>query len=100
MQRDLPLKVTIPTPSDIPRARGIYATTSFGDNLKVRCSGVEIELIDKASAIVGSKRANFIRWCAVHVAQMLVEWNDGRLDAEDDTLARNEPNGTDVDPAS
>lgn len=68
-----PLRITIPIPSYIPRARGRNATTGLlGGNLRFRCSDPEHELIQSEANMLGDiPVATFARWCTVHVAREL-----------------------------
>lgn len=65
---DPPIKVTIPAPSEIPRARGPNSTGKYGGNLRVRCSNQEYDLVFDEAALLGVTPSNFCRWCIVQTA--------------------------------
>lgn len=77
--------ICIPIPSDMPIARGLFATTSMKGNVKVRISVVDRELIEEEAKHCGlESTGSFIRWCAVNVAKRLRERRLGRDDDEDE----------------
>lgn len=71
MQYEPPLKVTIPTPSEIPAGFGPNSTGGRGGNLRIRCTDAEYDMLQMEAVHLGISLANFCRWCAVHVAQKL-----------------------------
>ena len=67
------LTVTIPYPSYIPRARGIYAVDRLGGYVRILVSHDEQELIEKAAAQVGISKSSFGRWCVVQAAVKILQ---------------------------
>lgn len=67
------LIVTIPIPCEIPKARGLWATTQFGAIVNIRMHVDERELIEQEAGNLGISKAAFTRWCAVKVAEALQE---------------------------
>ena len=89
MSYEPPLTVTIPVPCDVPRARGIHSTGQFGDNMYVRITPEERELIAEEARLLGivnakgeGKIAPFVRWAAVYTANAL------RKERGDDRVVR------------
>ena len=70
---DPPLKITIPLPTEIPRLRGILATTKYGGNLRVRCSNAEYDLIQQEANKIGLTINAFMRFVGRAVAKALKE---------------------------
>ena len=70
---DLPLRVTIPLPTPRPRARGIHSTGRFGDVLRFRCSLTDKDAIAKAASLLGLTDSEFIRACAVNIAEEIIK---------------------------
>ena len=71
--KQYPPTVTIPTPMHTPllrgvQARGPHALGPLGANIRVRISRVDHNMITKLCNELGMKPAEFVRWCAVHVA--------------------------------
>ena len=73
MSYDPPYKVSIPTPSEIPKGFGPNSTGKRGGNLRIRCTNAEYDMLAEESAELGISIANFGRWCSVQVAQKLRE---------------------------
>jgi len=71
MSYDPPLKIWIPLPSPMPRARGRQSTGGFGGNLRVRCTDEEYMLVQSEAAELGLSIAAFSRWCIVQTANTL-----------------------------
>lgn len=67
------IQLTIPYPSYIPRARGIYAVGKFGTLLKAKCTQEEKELVQKAADHIGVSYSEFIRWCASQCAKEVLK---------------------------
>lgn len=67
------LQITIPFPSYIPRARGIHAVGKFGTVLKAKCSQDELDEVQRAADHISVSKAEFIRWCSVHVAREVLK---------------------------
>ena len=67
------VKVTIPFPSYIPRARGIHAVGKFGTVLKAKCSQEEFDEVQEAADTIGITKAELIRWSCVHVAREVLK---------------------------
>lgn len=81
------MKITIPTPSELVRRRGIYSTGKYGGNLRVRCTNLEYDLICSEARHLGISASGFTRWCTVRVAELLKNHRDQHLnttEAEDD----------------
>ena len=72
MTYEPPLKITIPTPSEIPQGFGPNSTGGKGGNIRVRCTNAEYYLIMYEAAKLGLSLAAFVRWSAVKVADRLV----------------------------
>lgn len=70
---DLPLTIAIPLPTPQPRRRGYQSTGRFGTIKKFRCSLDDEALIEKAAAALGINASEFMRSCAVHAAQKILE---------------------------
>ena len=73
MSYDPPYKVSIPTPSEIPKGFGPNSTGKRGGNLRIRCTNAEYDMLAEEAAELGITIANFGRWCSVQVAQKLRE---------------------------
>ena len=73
MSYDPPYKISIPTPSEIPKGFGPNSTGKRGGNLRIRCTNAEYDMLAEESAELGISIANFGRWCSVQVAQKLKE---------------------------
>jgi len=73
MSYEPPLKITIPTPSEIPQGFGPNSTGGKGGNLRVRCTNAEYFLIMYEATKLGLSMAAFVRWSAVKVADKLVD---------------------------
>lgn len=75
--KQYPDTVTIRTPMHTPllrgaqAARGPHAMGPLGDNIRVRMSKQDRELVEYMCAQLGMKKAEFVRWCALEVAQQL-----------------------------
>jgi hypothetical protein len=65
---DTPIKVTIPVPSEIPRARGLNSTIGYGGNLRIRCTNSDYDLVFEEAIRLGVTPSNFARWCIVETA--------------------------------
>tara|TARA_R100001594_G_scaffold44758_3_gene77246 strand:- start:2033 stop:2317 length:285 start_codon:yes stop_codon:yes gene_type:complete len=76
MAYDPPLKICIPLPSPIPRARGHRSTTGYGGNLRIRCTDEEYTLVQNEASELGLPLAAFSRWCIVYAANALKEHRD------------------------
>jgi hypothetical protein len=68
---DPPLLLRIPLPSEIPRNKGPYATSSYGGNLRIRCTNEEYDMIKAEAALLDLTMANFCRWVILHSASAL-----------------------------
>ena len=71
MSYDPPYKISIPTPSEIPRGFGPNSTGKRGGNLRIRCTNAEYDMLQQEATTLGISLANFCRWCVVQVAQQL-----------------------------
>lgn len=76
MSYELPLRISIPTPSEIPKGYGPNSTGRRGGNLRVRCTDAEYDAIQLEAGLLGISLAAFVRWCAVHVSQKMKEHRD------------------------
>lgn len=77
---EAPLKITIPTPSYIPLARGVNSTSKYGGNLRVRCSNAEYDLIKDEAERLGITLASFCRWSITRVARALKQHRENGSD--------------------
>jgi len=75
-----PLKVTIPRPTEIPRARGVMSTGKYGGNLRIRCTNAEYDMAKEIADSLGLTLAGFGRWCIVRCAMALKEHRDNESD--------------------
>jgi hypothetical protein len=73
MSYEPPLKVTIPTPSQLPKGFGVNSTGKRGGNLRIRCTNNEYDVIQKEAAKLDITLAMFCRWCAIHVSKQLIK---------------------------
>jgi len=73
MAYEPPLKITIPTPNEIPQGFGINSTGKRGGNLRIRCTNKEYDAVQLEAHRLGISLAMFGRWSIVHVAKMLRE---------------------------
>lgn len=73
MSYEPPLRITIPTPSEIPLGFGPNSTGKRGGNLRIRCTNSEYDAIQLEASLLSISLANFCRWSAVHIAQQLYE---------------------------
>ena len=78
MSYEPPLKIAIPTPSEIPKQFGPNSTGKRGGNLRVRCTNAEYDAIQLEARLLGISLAMFSRWCAVQVAQQLLKHRDDK----------------------
>jgi len=78
MNYEPPLKIWIPIPSDIPKGFGVNSTGKRGGNLRVRCTNSEYDKIQSEAEVIGVSLANFVRWCAIHVAGKLEQHRDAQ----------------------
>jgi len=76
MSYEPPLKITIPTPGEIPKGFGPNSTGKRGGNLRVRCTNAEYDRMQEEAGLLGISLAMFTRWCAVQVADKLLEHRD------------------------
>jgi len=68
----LPLTVTIPLPCEIPRQRGLEATSVYGDSIRSRVNVDEKQAIQEAADKCGLSVSMFTRWCATKVAEQII----------------------------
>jgi hypothetical protein len=71
MEYEAPLRIAIPTPTDLPIGYGVNSTGKRGGNLRVRCTNKEYDAIQHEAVLLGMTLAMFTRHCAVHVAAQL-----------------------------
>tara|TARA_Y100001973_G_C5195108_1_gene333667 strand:+ start:1998 stop:2300 length:303 start_codon:yes stop_codon:yes gene_type:complete len=76
MAYEPPLKIAIPTPSEIPQGFGPNSTGRKGGNLRIRCTDKEYNAIAYEASKLNLSLAMFCRWCSVQVAQKLKEHRD------------------------
>lgn len=75
--QQFPERVTIPTPMHTPRPRGDaanrgpHALGTLGDNIRVRITRFDRELIESCADELHMSKAEFARWCIVEVARAL-----------------------------
>lgn len=67
------LKIEIPFPSYIPRARGIHAVNKLNSCVKVHLSHDEKTLLEQCCEEVGLSQSNFLRWLSVHAATHILK---------------------------
>ena len=91
MKYDPPIKLYIPLPSPFPIGRGPNATSSFGGNLRVRCTDEEYNLIQLEAYLLGLSLAGFSRWCILHAAKALKKHREEESTSDS---AGDEDNGT------
>jgi len=64
--------IEIPTPSIIPRGKGINGTAYGNDtSIRTRLPKHERKSVEAAADALGLTPSNFIRWCAVQVASVI-----------------------------
>lgn len=68
-----PIRVTIPVPCEIPRARGAASTGSYGGNMRIRCTTGEYDLVQEEAEALGLGISGFCRWVITHSAKALRE---------------------------
>tara|TARA_R110002110_G_scaffold177861_4_gene382399 strand:- start:209 stop:493 length:285 start_codon:yes stop_codon:yes gene_type:complete len=73
MPYTVPSNIKIPTPDTIPIGFGPNSTGKRGGNLRVRCTDNEYDAIKHEAELLNITLATFTRWCAVHVAQELLQ---------------------------
>ena len=92
MAYEAPLRIAIPTPIDIPTGYGTNSTGKRGGNLRVRCTNKEYDAIQHEAKLLNITLATFTRWCAVHVAQELLQHRRDTI-GEDNESNSNNPEG-------
>lgn len=80
VMKQYPEFITIRTPMHTPvlrgpQARGPHALGPLGANLRVRLSMMDHDMILRVAQELGMKKAEFIRWCSVHAARELDEFD-------------------------
>ena len=93
MEYEAPLRIAIPTPTDLPIGYGVNSTGKRGGNLRVRCTNKEYDTIQHEAALLGMTLAMFTRHCAVHVAAQLSKHREAKSTSivvgdEDDSITR------------
>lgn len=78
MSYEPPLKIAIPTPSEIPHGFGPNSTGKRGGNLRIRCTNKEHDAIAFEASKLNISLAMFCRWSSVQVAQKLKEHRDAQ----------------------
>ncbi len=73
MSYEPPLKISIPTPNEIPHGFGPNSTGRRGGNLRIRCTNKEHDAIAFEASKLNISLAMFCRWCSTQVAQKLKE---------------------------
>lgn len=74
--KQYPMTITINTPMHTPRLRGLqahgpYALGALGDNIRVRVSRVDREIIERVARDLGMNKAELARWCTLAVVMKL-----------------------------
>ena len=95
MSYEIPLRITIPIPTELPIGYGVNSTGKRGGNLRVRCTNKEYDAIQHEASLLGISLAMFTRWCAVHVAANLLKHREASSTSmsvgEDDASNNNKP---------
>ena len=78
MPYEMPLRIAIPIPTELPVGYGVNSTGKRGGNLRVRCTNKEYDTIKHEASLLGISLAMFTRWCAVHVAANLTKHRKAR----------------------
>lgn len=71
----VPETITIKTPMHTPILRGVHANRGphacgpLGANIRVRIPRVDEDVVQEAIDFLGMNKAEFLRWCAVHVSR-------------------------------
>lgn len=91
MSYDGPIRIFIPVPCEIPRARGANSTGSYGANLRVRCTPQEYDRVRQEADALGITMSGFCRWVINHAAEALHEHRRLNLQTDNagDTDERN-----------
>lgn len=84
MDYEPPMRLCIPLPSEITRARGVHSAGALGANIRVRISKMERRLIEKEAERLGLNMSSFTRWCAVYAAHTLKKDRESRDERVDD----------------
>ena len=92
MPYTVPNKLSISTPNIIPKGFGPNSTGRRGGNLRVRCTNKEYDAIQHEAKLLNITLATFTRWCAVHVAQELLQHRRDTI-GEDNESNSNNPEG-------
>ena len=95
MPYEMPLRIAIPIPTELPVGYGVNSTGKRGGNLRVRCTNKEYDAIRHEASLLGISLAMFTRWCAVHVAANLLRHREASSTSmsvgEDDAPNNNKP---------
>ena len=95
MPYEMPLRIAIPIPTELPVGYGVNSTGKRGGNLRVRCTNKEYDAIRHEASLLGISLAMFTRWCAVHVAANLLRHREASSTSmsvgEDDAPNDNAP---------
>jgi uncharacterized protein (DUF1778 family) len=95
MPYEMPLRIAIPIPTELPVGYGVNSTGKRGGNLRVRCTNKEYDAIRHEASLLGISLAMFTRWCAVHVAANLLIHREASSTSmsvgEDDAPNNNKP---------
>ena len=95
MPYEMPLRIAIPIPTELPVGYGVNSTGKRGGNLRVRCTNKEYDAIRHEASLLGISLAMFTRWCAVHVAANLLKHREASSTSmsvgEDDAPNNNKP---------
>lgn len=67
------LKIVIPYPSYIPRARGIHAVNKLNSCVKVHLSYDEKEILERCCDALGLSQSNLLRWLSVYAATQILK---------------------------
>lgn len=83
---EIPLRVTVVTPANIPDLRGRHATTlPHGMTLSFRIPEDGLADVDRARKLIDPmmSRALFIRLCAMRIAREICQHNDNYLQGKE-----------------
>ena len=72
------LRVVIPMPVAIAFKRGAQSVAPMSAPLRARIATDDLEIVKYAAIKCGTTVAEFVRWCAVHVAVKIKEYHDGK----------------------
>src|SRR5688572_20234294 len=84
IERNDPLKITIPCPSYIPQGNGVYSThQKRASNLRLRTTDIEYDMMKAEAKRLGLSLAMFVRWCGVMTAVALRQYRESGSKTEE-----------------